>query len=67
MGSAAHSFLAASAEAEDMVESLEGGERRAGGGIDGVFARSTVAPKVTGPVFSFAAIVTWARSVSGGQ
>ena len=61
-GSAAHSFLAASsalAVADDMVESLEGGERSGCEGVvSGLGERSTLAPKVTGSCFSFAAIVT---------
>jgi hypothetical protein len=41
-----------------MVDSVEGGERRAGCGMEGLAVLSMVAPKVTGPFFSFAAIVT---------
>jgi hypothetical protein len=52
------SFLASSADVDDMVDSVEGGERRAGCGLMGLAGLSMVTPKVTGSCFSFAAIVT---------
>lgn len=64
-GSIAHSFLASSAEVDDMADSVEGGERRACWGfVGGLDDLSMVAPKVTGSCFSFVAIVTSTGDVS---